>query len=486
MGSPRRGASSTSAGALRAESGAPLKRFRPLEAVEGWVRRAGADVPTSGDALSFGDTRRLELWMTYVRWFGVLFGALAVAMEPNYPDPTTERAAWLLITFLGLGNLAIWGGLARINSERDLARLGLATFLFDAVVVMGIVWVFAYEHPYVTWALLFVLPLEAALRYRLFGALAAAVAVAAFFIAQSARVAAVTGGEFDYSTYVFVIGLSGLVAGVGGSMAESWHRQRQAFISQTMRLAEIDRLKNKFLAVTSHEIRGPLTAIITGIHTVVRQADRLSIEQRTRVLDMVSMQANQLARLVDDLMLTSELQEHHLALQKEWADLPKTIEQAVEAAASKRRAHQLSLFVEPLRCVIDHTRVAQIVRNLVENAYKYTPDHTSVAVTAKGVSGGIAIEVIDDGDGIPSDRRDQLFEAFHRMHETAAGQDGVGLGLYVVSQLVSAMGGHIDLASSSNGTSFNIHIPCRTMGLEQGGPSVRADTVTATAKDAAS
>ena len=149
-----------------------------------------------------------------------------------------------------------------------------------------------------------------------------------------------------------------------------------------------------------------------------------------------------------------------------------TIDQAVEAAASKRRTHQLALFVEPLRCVIDHTRVAQIVRNLVENAYKYTPDDTSVAVTAKGVSGGVAIEVTDDGDGIPEDRRDLLFEAFHRIHDTTAGQDGVGLGLYVVSQLVSAMGGHIDLSSSSNGTSFHIHVPCRTMGLEHGVPTL--------------
>jgi signal transduction histidine kinase len=419
--------------------------------------------------------------MTYVRWFGVLFGALALAIEDTYPDATTELAAWLLLIFLGIGNLGIWAAIARIGSERDLARLGMATFVFDAVVVMGIVWVFAYENPYVTWALLFVLPLEGALRYRLFGALAAAVGIAAFFVAQSARVAAGTGEQFDYSTYIFVAGLSGLLAGVAGSMAESWHRQRLAFVSQTLKLAEVDRLKNQFLAVTSHEIRGPLTAIIAGVDTVVRRSDRLGPEQRARLLEMVSKQAGQLARLVDDLMLTSELQEHHLALHQEWADLPSTMEQAVEAAASKRRTHQLELFVEPLRCVIDHTRVAQIVRNLVENAYKYTPDDTRVSVMAKGVGGGITIEVNDDGDGIPADKRGQLFDAFHRVHETTAGQDGVGLGLYVVSQLVSAMGGRVDLTSSSNGTNFTINIPCRTMGLEQRIPHLRVETT----KDAA-
>jgi K+-sensing histidine kinase KdpD len=290
-----------------------------------------------------------------------------------------------------------------------------------------------------------------------------------------------SGREFDYSTYIFVAGLSGLLAGVAGSMAESWHRQRLAFLSQSMKLAEIDRLKNQFLAVTSHEIRGPLTAIITGVDTVVRRSDRLGPEQRARILDMVSSQARQLARLVDDLMITSELQESQLALHKNWADLPSTMEQAIEAAASKRRTHQLEIFVEPLRCVIDNARVAQIVRNLVENAYKYTPEDTRVSVIAKGVSGGISIEVTDGGDGIPSDKRERLFEAFHRIHETTAGQDGVGLGLYVVSQLVSAMGGRVDLASSSQGTSFTIHIPCRTMGLEQRTPGLRIEA----AEDAA-
>jgi signal transduction histidine kinase len=426
--------------------------------------------------MGFGEIRRLELWMTYVRWFGVLFGALAFSIEPTYPDQATEQAAWLLLIFLGLGNLAIWGALARFTSERHLRRLGALTFAFDCLVVMGIVWVFAYEDPYVTWALLFVLPLEGALRYRLMGALAAAVAVAAFFIPQSNQVALINNTQFDFSTYVFAVGLSTLLAGVAGTMAENWHRQRLAYIGQSMKLAEVDRLKDRFLAITSHEIRGPLTAIIAGVDTVVRRSDRLTPDQRTRLLEMVSMQSRHLARLVDDLMLTSELQEHHLALHKKWTDLQNTIEQAVEAAASKRQAHQLSMFVEPLRCVIDHARVAQIVRNLVENAYKYTPENTRVAVTAKGVAGGITIEVADDGDGIPSDQRDQLFDAFHRIHETAAGQDGVGLGLYVVSQLVAAMGGSIDLNSSSKGTTFTIHIPCRTISLEQGGTSAPAES----------
>ena len=416
--------------------------------------------------MGFAEARRLELWMTYVRWFGVVFGAVAVGMQPTYPTPGIEQSAWVFLIFLGLGNLAIWGTLARIKHERDLARLGAATFAFDTLVVMALVWIFAFEDPYVTWAVLLVLPLEGALRYQLYGALGAAAAIAVFFVPQSLRVATLHNADFDLTTYTFVTGLAILVAGVAGTMAENWRRQHEAFMLQSLKLSEVDRLKDRFLAVTSHEIRGPLTAIIAGVDTVLKRDDRLRPDQRINLLEMVSTQGHQLARLVDDLLLTSEVQERQIALYPEWTELDLIIDQAVEGAAGKRRSHQLEIFAEPLRCLLDQPRVTQIIRNLVENAYKYTPDRTRVAVAARGNSGGVVIEVHDDGEGIPPERRDQLFEAFHRIEETAAGQDGVGLGLYIVSQLVAAMGGRIDLASSSKGTTFAISLPCPTMALE--------------------
>jgi len=404
--------------------------------------------------------------MTYVRWFGVVFGAVAVAIQPHYPSAATEQAAWFFLIFLGLGNLAIWGALARISADRDLARLGAATFAFDALVVMGLVWIFAFQQPYVTWGVLLILPIEGALRFQLYGALGAAAAIAVFFVPQSLRVAHLHAADFDLTTYVFVVGLSILIAGVAGTMAENWRGQRRAFMQQSLRLSEVDRLKDRFLAVTSHEIRGPLTAIIAGVDTVLKRDDRLRPDQRVSLLEMVSTQGHQLARLVDDLLLTSELQERQVALHPDWTELRSIIDQATEGAGGKRRSHRLEIFVEPLRCHLDRARVTQIVRNLVENAYKYTPDRSRVAVTAGTVTGGVSIEVDDEGEGIPPERKDQLFEAFHRIEETAAGQDGVGLGLYVVSQLVAAMGGRIDLASSSNGTTFTITLPCPTMALE--------------------
>lgn len=410
--------------------------------------------------------QRLEQRMTYVRWFALVFGAISLLIITEPPPGHALRNAWLLMTALGIGSFAIWGASGRVEQEEQHLKLSAAAFAFDALIVMGVVWVFAYETVYTTWMLLFILPLEGALRYRLRGALFATGLVGAFFLVQSAHRADLLGEPFDYQTWVFVVGMTSLIAGVTGSMANQWHEKTLAYESQSLKLAEVDRLKDRFLAITSHEIRGPLTAIIAGIDTVRKRRARLTPEQTEKLLEMVASQAHQLARLVDDLQVTSQLQSGQLTLDVHPADLEDTINQALEAAASKRRQHHLQVFVSPLNCEIDPARVGQIVRNLVENAYKYTPDETKVSLTAAADGSGIVIEVSDEGPGIPADKRDQMFKAFSRIQETAAGQEGVGLGLYVVSQLVGAMKGRIDVASSERGTTFTIRIPCRTSSAE--------------------
>jgi two-component system, OmpR family, sensor kinase len=160
-------------------------------------------------------------------------------------------------------------------------------------------------------------------------------------------------------------------------------------------------------------------------------------------------------------MITTHLQAGKLALHSDWAELDGIVEQALEAAATRRRGHRLEVFVEPLRCELDAQRLGQVIRNLVENAYKYTPERTRVGISARKTPRGRTIQIADAGPGIPVDQREALFEAFSRIDETNTGQDGVGLGLFVVSQIVSAMDGHIDLASSARGTSFEISIPCK-------------------------
>ena len=416
---------------------------------------------------SYMELRRIEQGLIKIRWFGVLFGVVSILVTPTWPDDLNRALTWLLVAALAIGNLFIWGAMGRLRTDHSISRLGLGVFIFDAAVIISLVWLAAYERPYVTWALLILIPLEGALRYRLQGALLAAGAAALLFLPQALWSVDVRESGFDSSTYVFIVGLLGTIAAVTGTMAENWHRKNAAFLHQTLKLAEVDKLKDRFLAITSHEIRGPLTAIIAGLETVRKRADRLRPEQRDQLLRMMSTQGEQLSRLVDDLLVTSQLQSATLGLEKDWVSIEVIIEQALQAAATKRRSHMLEVYTQPYECEVDASRISQIVRNLVENSYKYTPEKKRVSVTAKAADGYLVLEVADEGPGIPEDKREVLFDAFSRIEETAAGQDGVGLGLYLVSQLVSAMDGEIDLASSSEGTSFTIRIPCAIRPLEK-------------------
>jgi len=407
------------------------------------------------------DTRRLEQGLTYVRLFGVVSAVASIATTGGWPDHATERLAWITMVFFALGVMTIWGASARLGTPEDHDRLAAVAFVFDGLIICSMVWIFAWETPYVAWALVLLIPLEGAIKYGLPGALLSGALAALLFLPQSLHRTELTGETFDLSTYIFLVGLMGLTAGATGVMAENWRRQKAAFEHQALALADADRIKDRFLAITSHEFRGPLTAIIAGVDTVSKRRDRLTPEQLDKMLEMVSGQGQQLARLVDDLLITSQLQSHTLSLQPEWCDLQLTINRALEAAAPKRRDHQLEVFVQPLLCVLDPSRTGQIVRNLVENAYKYSAERARVAISAKASEHGVAIQIVDEGPGLPQDRRAELFEAFTRLHE-ASSTDGVGLGLYVVSQLVNAMEGHIDVESSSRGTTFCIYIRCET------------------------
>ena len=266
----------------------------------------------------------------------------------------------------------------------------------------------------------------------------------------------------------FLVGLAVSIA-IGAvawwALARRARRERTVWEGRSRRLVELDELRERLIAITSHEIRGPLTAMIAAAEAMRRRGDQISVEEPSRLLEMISQQGNQLARLAEDLMLSSEV-EVGLNIHPEMTELDQPVQRALEAAATKRRDHQLEVFVEPIRCEIDGYRVSQMLRNLIENAYKYTPDRTRVAVGGRSVDGGIELEVVDEGPGIGRDHREQLFEAFSRMEETSAGKEGVGLGLYVVSQLAASMGARLDLSSSSRGTTFTIRIPCRTEPIE--------------------
>lgn len=424
------------------------------------------------------DQGRVERWLTWVRFIGVLFAVPAVATTPYWPGRREQVFVWVVTGFFALGTAVVWQCNRRVRTGRARTRLSIATTMFDVVVVSGYVLGFAYEQPYVTWSLAVTLPIAGALRFGARGAVALAVAAIVLFVGQSLL-------RHQYvdqpmlSAQIYAAGLIALIAGAVAVLVESLDRQNAAYRDQALELAEANRVRDRLLDVTSHEFRGSLAAIGSSAATVRENRERLSREQADRLLSSIEGQVAALLRLVEDLLLTAESPAGVIELSPWWQQARASVDVALDAAARHRDGHQLEVYVEPMTCELDHDRASQVLRNLVENAYKYSPSGTTVTVRLGRAAGGIVMRVADHGPGIPAALREQVFEPYRRGEgERAAGS---GLGLYVVRRIVTAAGGSVDVRSSSSGTEFAVRWPCATsasptvVGSGEDQPAVRRE-----------
>jgi signal transduction histidine kinase len=403
-----------------------------------------------------------ERLLTAVRGVGILFALPALLTTPFWPGALVHGIAWASLSAFVLGTLVIWLVSRRGLDAAARARLTFWALVFDIGIVSAFVLVFSYEIPNVTWALLIALPFDGALRYGWRGAAIVAAVAEAVFLGHSYLRDVMGGVTVTASAHFFVFSLLAMVGGVTGVLVEVWRRQTARYREQADELDRAHRVRDRLMAVTSHEIRGSLAAIGSSASLLQEQRDRLGPERVDRMLAATCRQAEHLLVLVDDLLVTGRGDERGLELNPVWGDLESTVTLAVSAAERSRRGHGLDLRrVEAVWCELDHQRVQQVVRNLVENAFKYSPTGAEVTVTTARTPTGVLLTVADEGGGIPADQQEELFEPFRRGHNVSSTQ-GVGLGLYVVSRIVSAADGTVEVRSEPGATEFTVALPCRT------------------------
>lgn len=238
------------------------------------------------------------------------------------------------------------------------------------------------------------------------------------------------------------------------------------------RLREADELKDDFVATVSHELRTPLTSIKGYAQTMLVRADDLSPDDRQTFLEVIHRQCNRLANIVDTLLLASRLESGELGGKRSYLSMGEVLRDAAEASNASER---ISVAVEPGVGIIgDPFRVHHIVRNLMENACKYSPPNSPVLVRAS-VPGEkeVVIEVLDQGPGIPEEERDKIFERFHRVINPArSAVPGTGLGLYITRRFVLDVGGEIEVGRAAepgwSGAHFTVRIPTHLDETETG------------------
>ncbi|MBN1237176.1 MAG: PAS domain S-box protein [Gammaproteobacteria bacterium] len=232
-------------------------------------------------------------------------------------------------------------------------------------------------------------------------------------------------------------------------------------------LRDADRRKDEFLATLSHELRNPLAPIRTALSMLGRCRDDPARFERSRAI--MERQVSQLVRLIDDLLDVARISRGKIRLRMQRIDLGTVIRQAVETSRPAEGADQPAIEVEtperPIELFADPVRLTQVFGNLLSNAYKYTGAGGSIRVRAERRGGRAVVAVRDDGQGIPPDQLERIFQMFSQVEQPECGAvtagGGLGIGLSLARRLVEMHGGSIDAHSEGlgRGTEFVVRLP---------------------------
>lgn len=260
-----------------------------------------------------------------------------------------------------------------------------------------------------------------------------------------------------------------LLSALGEQTAAALHR---ALLSTEVRsartAAETERVRNILLASISHDFRTPLASILGCATALIDYRDRLDAAARDDLLAQVRDEARHLDQMVRNLLSMTRLETGALEITKDWVDIREMLERQVDQTRRRGATQRFALDLppEPILAFGDGTLLDQAVGNVVGNAVRHAGANAAVTLRARAEPGGVAIEIADDGPGVPPDLRDRVFEKFTRLRASAAdGGDSAGLGLAITKGIVEAHGGTVELlppdASRPRGAAFLIRLPSR-------------------------
>jgi len=242
-------------------------------------------------------------------------------------------------------------------------------------------------------------------------------------------------------------------------------RERQYQIRrQLSELRDADQRKDEFLATLGHELRNPLSPLLTCVELLKRSALTDSVAERA--VAVMQRQAGHLVRLVDDLLEVSRITRGLIEVQHEPVDLADIVAAAVETSRPVIEASQHRLVVdipeEPLTVLGDSVRLTQVFANLLNNAAKYTDPGGSIQVAVRRTRHTAFITVRDNGIGIDRDHLASVFDMFTQVSRSdRRTQGGLGIGLTLVRSLAALHGGSVTASSEGrgSGSTFEVRLP---------------------------
>ena len=240
---------------------------------------------------------------------------------------------------------------------------------------------------------------------------------------------------------------------------------------RTAKLEELDRLKDDFIAMASHDLKSPLTSI-SGYAQVLRR--RLAnpspnLPDLVHGLDVILEQVAAMARLLDDLLDATRIQAGGFELRTAPSNLVESLETILRRLSPEERGRiELQVPAMPPVGIWDQRRIEDVLGNLLRNALKYSPDHERISVAVEQRDSEVEVAVTDRGMGIAAEELPPLFQRFHRTRQGRdSGLPGLGLGLYICHGIIAQHGGRIWAESPGEGQGATFRF---TLPIEPGRP----------------
>jgi len=225
---------------------------------------------------------------------------------------------------------------------------------------------------------------------------------------------------------------------------------------------ELEERKDNFISMASHELRTPLTALKLQTTLLHRQLAKQGITASAPAFCSMETQINTISRLVEELLDVSKIQAGRLEYRQETVDLDALLREVADTIQHTHPSHCILMRGAAQASLIgDRDRLGQVFTNLLSNAIKYSPDAETVAMDLDASQETVTIRVRDHGLGIPREQHDKIFERFYR----ASGSQqraipGLGMGLYIVAEIVKRHGGTISVDSEvGKGSTFTVTLP---------------------------
>jgi signal transduction histidine kinase len=241
-------------------------------------------------------------------------------------------------------------------------------------------------------------------------------------------------------------------------------KQEAALRQANLKLQEKDRIKDEYVSRVTHDIKGHLAAIQSCLYIAADQSFGLLSEKQSDFMGRATKRTTQLTAFVKELLNLTQMRLSG-RLEMQAFSLPDCVSKALASVAGRAQEKSIAVTsnVEPSvgQMIGNQFSINEMITNLLFNAVKYTPEHKTVHLDAKGWNDHVQIDVIDTGIGIPADEIEHVFDEFFRAtNAQRTEKDGTGLGLSIVKQIVQQHGGEISVESTEGqGSTFTVTLP---------------------------